>query len=320
MVLESLIGEKNIRKHPIYMLLITFIISIGSIIAAYHIAPSHSSVLSVAFITIGLIPVVHNILTKEEYEEAIERKSSVTFFARHFNLILIYVLIFVGVILAFTFAYVAFPADVNQTVFSEQIKSFCWMQPGSCEGSIPLSITGQATAAGLDYCRVPEMQDPFACSFVIFQNNAQVLIFIIILSLLYGAGAIYIIAWNASIIGLFFGEMILTFEYGKAFGFAILMVIGHGAPELFAYVFGALAGAVLSAMVSRGQFLSHEFSTIIKDVLFLAGLGLFSVAYGSFVEGVGIVGYDDLSVILGFIYLLIIIFLVFFYGKKRIKK
>ena len=121
MVLESLIGEKNIRKHPLYMLLITFLISIGSIIAAYNIAPAHSSVLSVAFITIGLIPVIHNILTKEEYEETVERKSAVTFFARHFNLILIYVFIFIGVILAFTFVYVTFPSDVNQIVFEEQI-------------------------------------------------------------------------------------------------------------------------------------------------------------------------------------------------------
>ena len=319
MVLESLIGEKNIRKHPLYMLLITFLISIGSIIAAYNIAPAHSSVLSVAFITIGLIPVIHNILTKEEYEEAIERKSAVTFFARHFNLILIYVFVFIGVILAFTTVYIVFPAEVNQVVFEEQINSFCWLQPDACTGGVPLSITGNATGSSLSYCTDKTMQDPFMCSFVIFENNAKVLIFIIILSLLYGAGAIYIIAWNASILGLFFGEMILTLEYGKAFSFALAMIIGHGAAELMAYVFGALAGAVLSAMISRGQFLSHEFSTILKDVLFLALLGLFSVAYGSLAEGLAIVGFADLSVIMGFLYLLVLIIVVYLYGTKRKK-
>jgi uncharacterized membrane protein SpoIIM required for sporulation len=319
MVLESLIGEKNIRKQPLYMLLITFVISIGSIIAAYNIAPAHSSVLSVAFITIGLIPIIHNILTKEEYEEAIERKSAVTFFARHFNLILIYVFIFIGVILAFSVVYITFPQDVNQVVFQEQINSFCWLQKDACAQNLPLSITGQATASSLGYCREPSMQDPFMCSFVIFENNAKVLLFIIILSILYGAGAIYIIAWNASILGLFFGEMILTLEHGKAFSFALTMIIGHGASELMAYIFGALAGAVLSAMVSRGQFLSHEFSTILKDVLFLALLGLFSVAYGSLAEGLALVGLADFAVIMGFIYLLVLIIVVYLYGTKRKK-
>jgi len=319
MVLESLIGERNIRKHPLYMLLITFIISFGSIIAAYNISPVHSSVLSVAFITIGLIPVVHNILAKEEYEEAVERKSAVTFFARHFNLILIYVFIFVGVILAFTIAFMVFPPEVNQTLFQEQINSFCWLQSDACIENLPLSISGQVTASSLGYCQTPGLQDPFLCSFIIFENNAKVLLFIIILSLLYGAGAIYIIAWNASIIGLFFGEMLLTLEYGKAVSFAMVMLIGHGPAELLAYVFGALAGAVLSAMISRGQFLSHEFSTIIKDVLFLGLLGLFSVAYGSLAEGLALVGFADFSVMMGFIYLLVLVILVFLYGTKRKK-
>ena len=319
MVLESLIGEKNIRKHPVYMLLITFLISFGSIIAAYNIAPTHASVLSVAFITIGLIPVIHNILAKEEYEEAVERKSAVTFFARHINLILIYVFIFVGVILAFTVAFMVFPPEVNQTLFQEQINSFCFMQKDACRENLPLSISGNATGSSLAYCTDATMQDPFMCSFVVFENNAKVLMFIIILSLLYGAGAIYIIAWNASIIGLFFGEMILTLEYGKAFSFAMVMLIGHGPAELLAYIFGALAGAILSAMISRGQFLSHEFSTIIKDVLFLALLGLFSVAYGALAEGLSLVGFADFGVLMGFIYLLVLIILVFLYGTKRKK-
>jgi len=319
MVLESLIGEKNIRKHPFYMLLITFVISFGSIIAAYNISPMHASVLSVAFITIGLIPVIHNILAKEEYEEAIERKSAVTFFARHINLILIYVFIFVGVILAFTVAFMVFPPEVNQTLFQEQINAFCFLQEDACSENLPLSITGNATGSNLGYCIDKTMQDPFLCAFVVFENNAKVLLFIIILSLLYGAGAIYIIAWNASIIGLFFGEMLLTFEYGKAFSFAMVMLIGHGPAELLAYIFGALAGAVLSAMISRGQFLSHEFSTIVKDVLFLALLGLFSVAYAALAEGLALVGFADFSVMLGFIYLLVLVILVFLYGTKRKK-
>lgn len=317
MVLESLIGERNIRKNPFYIFLITFIISIGSILFANVLFPKHASVLSVAFITIGLVPIVHNILAKEEFVEALQRKSSSTFFARHFNLILIYVWIFIGIIVAFAFMYVLLPADVKQDTFDEQINSFCAIAGSdSCELGVPYSLTGKALAGAFDSCSNPATKNVFSCSLFIFENNMGVLIFTIILSLLYGAGAIFIIAWNASIIGLFFGEMILAAQHVRWFGLLQGLLIGHGPPELLSYIFGALAGAILSAMISRGQFLSHEFSAILKDVFFLTALAIFSVIYGAIVEGVGILGMGELYYFLGFIYVLGLIIIVFVYGAE----
>jgi uncharacterized membrane protein SpoIIM required for sporulation len=320
MVLESLIGERNIRKNPILILIITFVVSVGSIIAASIIFPSHASVLSVAFITIGLVPLVHNILAKEEYEEALQRKSSTTFFARHFNLIMIYVWIFVGIILAFSVMYIAAPQESRADMFQEQLNAFCVIAgDDACSGGLPQSISGKATSIAFNECANPATKNVLSCSFYIFENNFRVLLAVLFFSLLYGAGAIFIIAWNASIIGMFFGEMILVGAHVKWIGLLQGMLIGHGPPELLSYVFGALAGAILSAMISRGQFLRHEFSTIIKDVAFLALLAFFSVIYGAIVEGVGILGHGDLYFVLGFVYVLAIILVVFFYGKRRFR-
>jgi len=317
MVLESLIGEKNIRKNPLLMLVITFVISIGSILIAQLVFPAHASVLSVAFITIGLVPLVHNILAKEEYQEALQRKSSTTFFARHFNLIMIYIWIFVGIILAFSLMYIAMPTDMKQTSFDEQMNAFCQISGSdSCSGGIANSISGKATSMAFNECKNPSTKNVVSCSFFIFENNFKVLVAVLLFSLLYGAGAIFIIAWNASIIGMFFGEMILVGAHGKWFGLLQGMLIGHGPPELLSYVFGALAGAILSAMVSKGQFLRHEFSTILKDVAFLTFLAVFSIIYAAVVEGVGILGFGDIYYLLGFIYVLAIILMVFFYGKR----
>lgn len=325
MVLESLIGEKKIRRHPVLIFVITLVISVGSIIAAHAIFPSHSSVLSVAFITIGLVPIIHNILGREEYEEVMLRKSSATFFARHFNLIMIYVWVFVGIILAFSLTYIVSPVDYKQDVFSEQINAFCYISGSdNCNYGIPNSISGQfnkitarATASAFAACKNPITKNTTDCTLFIFENNAGVLIFVIILSLLYGAGAIFIIAWNASILGLFFGEMFLVGLHSTWIGFLQSMLIGHGPPELFGYVFGALAGTILSAMISRGQFLEHEVSIIGKDVAFLAFLAFFSILYGSIVEGIGILGMADLHFVLGFIYLVLIIIAVTLYGRKK---
>ncbi len=318
MVLESIVGERNVRKHPFLIFIITFIISVGSIIAAYNIFPSHASVLSVAFITIGLVPIIHNILAKEEYEEIMLRKSAATFFARHFNLIMIYVWIFIGIIFAFAIFYFLTPSELKVDLFAEQINAFCYISGSeNCSGGLPNSILSKLSASAFDSCKNPVTSSVVSCSLFVFENNLKVLIFIIILSLLYGAGAIFIIAWNASILGLFFGEMFSTGMHGTWLGFLQSMLIGHGPAELFAYIFGALAGTVLSAMISRGHFIKHEVSIILKDVGFLAFLAFFSVFYGAIVEGIGILGYSDLHFILGFIYVLIIIILVSVYGRKK---
>jgi len=123
------------------------------------------------------------------------------------------------------------------------------------------------------------------------------------------------IVWNASILGVFFGEMFLMGNAAKGLGLLQSMLVGHGPPELLGYVFGALAGAILSTMVARGELFKAESIIIIKDVLFLSGLAIFSVAYGAIAEAVGILHMSELYFLLGFLYLFVIIIAVMFYGK-----
>ena len=320
MVLESIIGERNIREKPYLIGIITFVIAIGSIIAVFsnELFLKYASLLSVAFITIGLVPIIHNIMAKEEYEEVMARKSATTFFARHFNLIMIYVWVFIGIILAFAVVYVVVPVDVKQTLFSEQISAFCNITGSSnCVGSVPNSISGHLSGAVFNSCKNPATREVGACAVNIFETNGIVLLFIVILSLLYGAGAIFIIAWNGSILGILFGEFFSSGNHVGWIGFLQSMIIGHGPPELFSYIFGALAGTILSAMISRGHFLKHEVSIITKDVAFLFFLALFSVLYGAIIEAILILGYADLYFVLGFVYVIAVIILVVFYGRKK---
>jgi len=314
-VLESLIGEKNIRRHPVFVFFLTLLICAGGIFFADLLFPAHASILSVAFITIGLVPLVYNILSDEEAEEVVQRKHFGTFFARHFNLIMIYVWIFVGIIVAFAFYYVWLSGSGQSNLFEEQIKSFCAIS-GECKNGVPFSVSGMASAFGFESC-LSTNSTVSSCTWFIFQNNAGVLLFTILLSLMYGVGAIFIIAWNASILGVFFGETFLAGSHMKWLGMFQSMLIGHGPPELLGYVFGALAGAILSAMVAKGEFFTHNSSVIIKDVLFLSALALFSVAYGAVTEAVGILKMTELYFAMGFLYLLVIIVAVFVYGKAR---
>ncbi len=318
MVLESLVGEKNIRNHPVFIFFLAMLICAGSLFFAQLLFPLHASVLSIAFITIGLVPLVYNVLSHEEAEEALCKNSScTTFFARHFNLIMLYVWIFLGIIVAFAFYYSILPPLERSTLFEEQISSFCGISgSGSCENGVPFSISGRASAFGMNAC-MSNNSTVESCTLFIFENNAGVLLFTIVLSLLYGVGAIFILAWNASILGVFFGETLLVGDITKFLSMFQSMVIGHGAPELLGYVFGALAGAILSAMFAKKEFFTHSSSIIIKDILFLSFLAFFSVGYGALTEAVGIMHYSELYFIMGFLYLLLVVLAVFFYGKSR---
>jgi hypothetical protein len=130
-------------------------------------------------------------------------------------------------------------------------------------------------------------------------------------------GAIFIIAWNASILGVFFGETIIMGDVTRWLSMLQSMLIGHGPPELMGYVFGALAGGVLSAMVAKREFFTHKAKILIRDVLFLSILAIFSVGYGAVIEAIGIMGFSELYFLLGFCYLLLVVLALFFYGKSR---
>ena len=157
MVLESIIGENRIRKNPSIIFFVTFAISLASIIIADLIFPKHGSVLSIAFITIGLVPVVYNILSTEHSEGVIERKHAVTFFARHFKLLSLYVWIFIGLIFAFAIAYSFSPVKERALWFEEQNKAFCGISGAdTCTDGLPNSISGRAIAGAFSACQDPK--------------------------------------------------------------------------------------------------------------------------------------------------------------------
>jgi hypothetical protein len=315
MVLESIIGEKKIRKHPVLIFFLTIVISFGSIFFANLLFPKYSSVLSVAFVTIGLVPLVFNVLSKEEADEVLSKRSCTTFLLRHFNIIMIFVWIFVGIIVSYAIFYsLAAPAE-RASLFTEQISAFCSIS-GECKDGVPYSISGRISASGMNAC-LSNNSSIESCTLFIFENNAGVLLFTILLSLLYGVGAIFIIAWNASILGVFFGETFINLSHVKWVGMIQSMLIGHGPPELLGYVFGALAGAILSSMVAKGQLLTHDAEVIIKDVFFLSALAFFSVAYGAVTEAVGILKMGELYFLMGFLYLFVIIVALFLYNSTR---
>ncbi len=123
----------------------------------------------------------------------------------------------------------------------------------------------------------------------IFFNNMKVLTFCILFSFLFGAGAIFILAWNASVIGVAIGNYIRggltniaqSIGMEKVAGYFSVISVGllkyviHGIPEILAYFVAALAGGIISIGVIRHDFKGRKFEHIILDA---ADLVLLSIA------------------------------------------
>jgi uncharacterized membrane protein SpoIIM required for sporulation len=106
-----------------------------------------------------------------------------------------------------------------------------------------------------------------------------VLIFCILFAFLYGAGAIFILTWNASVIAAAIGNFIRTnlvtvaeraglakvASYFQITSLGLLRYLLHGIPEITAYFIAGLAGSIISVAVIREKFGTKQFEKIILD-------------------------------------------------------
>jgi hypothetical protein len=114
----------------------------------------------------------------------------------------------------------------------------------------------------------------------VFGNNMQVLGFAFLFSLLFGAGAVFIVVWNASILGSFIGKLSETFFHipGVSLNF-----LPHGIPEIGGYLLAGLAGGLISAAVIRGHR-QEILMGIIMDAVKLLALSVLFIFLGALIE------------------------------------
>jgi len=259
MVVESILRGHFALKHPAALLLFAIVITTASMGVSLVTFPEYASVLSIAFITIGSIPVFFRLFAHEERIEALKPKNPATFLGRHFHIIKAFAFFFIGVVVAYAFWYQNLPLDYKADIFKEQEKN--WMRI--------VSLSGQAQGTGIiESCQTALQEKKFVelAFSCIFANNAIVLAWSLLLSFFYGAGAVFLIAWNASVIGLVIGKEIemngLVSGFLRAVG-----LLPHGMPEIVSYFIGAIAGGIVSATIAKKSFLKKEFETVALDVL-----------------------------------------------------
>jgi uncharacterized membrane protein SpoIIM required for sporulation len=274
-MIEMLMKPKRAERKPWEMFFIgLFYASISLLIVTYifrgdDILRVGSGLLLVIFTVMSCLPFVYYIIKLEEGKD-LEINSSGKLIKEHSKAIRALLWLFLGFIVAFTFWYIILP-DVAGDNFNFQIRTFCAINSPSnynfCIDQYGASkFTGSATSVHH--------------FLAIFSNNISVLIFTIIFSLVFGAGAMFIIVWNASVIAAAMG----IYANGNIAYFpqALARYMIHGIPEIAGYFVGALAGGIISVALIRKDLTGERKWIILQDavvltiisilILFVAGL------------------------------------------------
>ena len=195
MVMEFIYSPQKISKTPGIIFFEALFLALISVIFAIFVFPkAYVSIGILAFITIGSIPIFAKLYSYNSYLY----NYSESFFERHKTLILQIIYLFLGIFVAFTFLFFIVGSETRETVFATQLSEIKGVE------AIRNSISGQVTGTQL------ENQSNFGKVFnIVFKNNLGVVVRAAVLSFFYGAGAIFLIAWNASILATVIASDIL---------------------------------------------------------------------------------------------------------------
>jgi hypothetical protein len=281
-MLELLINPRRAEREPWQMFFIGLFYSALSILLVDWIflkdpvLSKYSSMLIITFTVMFSIPFMFYIIKLEEVKNK-KQKTTYSIIKEHGKALAALIYLFLGFVVAFAFFYIAMPS--NTTInFKAQIEQYCAINSanfadcvqnnGLVTGDVITPITGYASSS--------------QHFFSILTNNIFVMIFVLVFSFAFGAGAIFILAWNASVIGAAIG--IFTNAVLNKIHIGLMRYMIHGIPEIAAYFVAALAGGILSIAVIKHEFGKEEFAKVLQDVIIMLLIAIIVLVFAAFIE------------------------------------
>ena len=262
-MLESLINPKRAEKGPwkmffigllygsLSLLLVHFLFGSDSVLAKF------SGLMVVLFCVMFSLPFMYFIIRQEEQEDE-EVDGFWKMWKTHSDAIYAFMWLFFGFLIAFSLWNVILQ-DPN--LLNAQIETYCNINnPGDVANCVAeYSFTSSTISSGVS--------DNTARFFSIIGNNFGVMILTLIFSLIFGAGVIFILAWNASVISAAIG--IFTKYNIAEIPLGLLRYMIHGFPEIAAYFVTALAGGMFGTGAIRHGIGNKKFMKVLMNVVLL---------------------------------------------------
>ena len=276
-MLEMLINPKKAERHPFELFFVGLFYASLSILLVYWIfgqdpvLAKYSGVFVVTFTVIFSIPFVYYTIKLEEEKIKLNKKEF-TLLKEHKKAILVFLWLFLGFVVAFSFWNIVLSSD---NLFKAQIETYCLInRPSNIDGCVTQYAAKSPISSGFSASK--------ESVFIIFTNNIYVLASTLLFSLIFGAGAMFILAWNATVIaaaiGIFTNSELSSIPYG------LLRYMFHGLPEVASYFVVALAGGIVSVAVIKHEFGTPKFWEVIQDSLYLIVLAVITLFLAAILE------------------------------------
>jgi uncharacterized membrane protein SpoIIM required for sporulation len=276
-MLESLINPKRAEKGPWKMFFIGILYASLSLLLVHWlfsgdpVLSQYSGLIVVTFCVMFSLPFMYFIIkTEEKEDECVEGFFSL--WKAHSDALYAFIFLFLGFIVAFSFWYIILQ---DNNLFNAQVQTYCTINnPQNIEDCVvkysfeKIASTGAATK---------EMR-----FLSIIENNVYVMIFTLIFSLIFGAGAIFVLAWNASVIAAAIG--IFTKYNLHEIPLGILRYMIHGLPEIAAYFVTALAGGMFGVGIIRNGIKTKKFLRVIENTLILLFISILILILAALLE------------------------------------
>lgn len=270
MVLESIVRPIKAIKHPWELFFYGLLVASIGLFLGHWIFQDRADLVMIFLTVFACLPLMFHTIRNEEKAD-IEYDSEKSLLKRHGRVISFYIFLFIGITAAYVLWYVLLPVDMSHALFKQQVTTI---------GQINSAVQGSAVNITLFN--------------KIFFNNIKVMIFCILFAFFYGAGAIFILVWNASVVSAAIGNLIklgIAKYAGTGLGVqaaaltqtvthSTMRYFIHGIPEMTAYMIAGLAGGIISVAVINKDFNTEKFQKIMFDssLLLIIAIGVLLIA------------------------------------------
>ena len=273
MVLESLITAAKAEREPWEAFFLGLLYSsIAIFLSIFIFAPDQVSMVMVFLTVLACTSLMYRLLYYEEKKD-IKVRSERRLLQEHAKALSFLMFLFLGFVVSFTLWYVFLPGDLSTATFSSQLVAI---------DAVNSQFTGNFLGNGTFW--------------FILSNNLKVLFFAIFFSFFYGAGAIFILTWNASVVGAAAGAFIKNIlheklvaagalgaaSYFTAVSVGLARYLLHGIPEMAAYFVGGISGGLIS--VAMVHYSTPHFKRVMKDSMMVLGVAVIFLIVAALLE------------------------------------
>lgn len=276
-MIESIFNPKKLERGPWKMFFVGLVFASLSMILVHWFFSSDpdlskaSGMMVVLFAIMFTLPYMYFIIKREEKEdETVEGFWEV--WNAHKDALYAFMWLFLGFIVAFSFWHILLE---NPNLLNFQLQTYCRINnPTGVEACVAQYLPGTSEVLGAAVKEVRLLS--------IIENNIYVMIFTIIFSLIFGAGAIFILLWNASVIAAAIGVFTKYNLVDIPLGVGRYMI--HGLPEIGAYFVAALAGGMFGVGALRHGMRSRKFLRVLENSIILLFIAIILIILAALIE------------------------------------